>query len=52
MGDATFDWAPRDVFALPQKMAIRHHADETSRLFIVTDREVYRRLGLLTETFG
>jgi gentisate 1,2-dioxygenase len=52
VGDVAVDWEPRDVFTLPQKTTIRHHADETSRLFIVTDREVYRRLGLLTETFG
>lgn len=52
VGDVTVDWEPRDVFALPQNTTIRHQADEPARLFIVTDREVYRRLGLLTETFG
>jgi gentisate 1,2-dioxygenase len=50
--EVAIDWEPRDIFALPHNMTIRHSASEPSRLFIVTDREVYRRLGLLSETFG
>ncbi|HXF35233.1 MAG TPA: hypothetical protein VN603_11740, partial [Candidatus Acidoferrales bacterium] len=48
----TLDWESRDVFSLPHDMTIRHHAEEPSRMFVTTDREVYRRLGLLTEIFG
>lgn len=49
IGDTALSWEQRDVFSLPHDLMIRHHAEQPSRLFIVTDREVYRRLGLLTE---
>jgi gentisate 1,2-dioxygenase len=50
-GATTVEWEPRDVFTVPHGAPIRHRADETSYLFAVTDREVYRRLGLLAEEF-
>jgi gentisate 1,2-dioxygenase len=52
LDDLTLEWEPRDIFSLPHDMTIRHHAEEPSRMFVTTDREVYRRLGLLTEIFG
>ena len=49
VGDIGFDWAPRDVFSMPHGNWIRHRADARARLFVVSDREVLRRLDLLTE---
>lgn len=47
----TIDWAPRDVFSLPSGQWMSHRADERTRLFITTDREILRRLDLLEETY-
>jgi gentisate 1,2-dioxygenase len=44
-------WETNDVFTLPHDTPIVHHAEETSTVFVVSDREVYRRLDLLTETY-
>jgi gentisate 1,2-dioxygenase len=49
-GSAQFAWAPRDVFTLPPRAAIVHRANEPAYLFVVSDREVLRRLDLLHET--
>lgn len=49
-GRTTIGWEPRDVFSLPHGAPIVHRADETTYLFLVTDREFYRRLDLLVET--
>jgi gentisate 1,2-dioxygenase len=49
-GKTTIAWEPRDIFSLPHGTPIVHRADETSYLFLVTDRELYRRLDLLVET--
>jgi gentisate 1,2-dioxygenase len=47
------DWERGDVFTLPHKQTYVHRgASAPARLFVVSDREVYRRLDLLTETFG
>jgi gentisate 1,2-dioxygenase len=51
-GSSTVAWEPNDIFTLPSDTAIAHRADETSYLFIVSDREIYRKLDLLTETYG
>jgi len=50
-GTQHIDWDERDVFTLPHATWITHHAEETSTVFVVSDREVYRRLDLLTETY-
>lgn len=53
VGNERFDWEPGDVFTLPHKQKFVHRAASgPGRLFIVSDREIYRRLDLLTETFG
>jgi gentisate 1,2-dioxygenase len=52
VGNETIDWEQRDIFALPHDHTIRHRAAESSLLFITTDREIYRRLDLLTEEWG
>lgn len=51
VGNLEIPWERRDVFSLPHDLTIVHRAEETARLFITTDREIYRRLGLLTETY-
>lgn len=52
-GDDEFAWGPRDIFALPAGTWITHRADDRpARIFMATDREVLRRLGLLEETLG
>jgi gentisate 1,2-dioxygenase len=53
IGDATLRWGPKDVFSMPHGNWITHRADGgPARLFVVTDRDVLRRLDLLTEEFG
>ena len=53
IGDQTLSWGPKDVFSMPHGNWIAHHADGgPARLFVVTDRDVLRRLDLLKEEFG
>jgi gentisate 1,2-dioxygenase len=52
VGDTTLSWRPRDVFSLPPGNWIRHRSSGRARLFVVSDREVYARLGLLDEAWG
>jgi gentisate 1,2-dioxygenase len=50
VGDKTVAWAPRDIFTVPQHNWFSHRSMEgNARLFIVSDADVMRRLGLLTE---
>ena len=50
VGDDDIAWGPRDIIALPPGNWISHRArGGAARLFMVTDREVFRRLGLLRE---
>jgi gentisate 1,2-dioxygenase len=49
IGDQTFRWGPRDTFTVPQHNWVSHHARDTARLFVVSDADVLRRLGLLRE---
>jgi gentisate 1,2-dioxygenase len=49
-GAASINWERNDVFALPSQAPLVHRADEPAELFICSDRELYRRLDLLTET--
>ena len=52
VGEESFAWEPRDILSLPNGQWTHHRAGaEGARLFITTDREVYRRLDLLTEEF-
>jgi gentisate 1,2-dioxygenase len=52
IGDETISWEPKDVFTLPTGAWVRHRAQGKARLFVVSDREVLRRLDLLEEEFG
>lgn len=50
IGSDSLAWAPRDVFSIPAGNWVVHRADgDAARLFIVSDREVLRRLDLLME---
>lgn len=50
IGNTTIEWGPKDVFTLPHGNWISHRAAGTSaRLFVTTDREIFRRLDLLKE---
>jgi gentisate 1,2-dioxygenase len=51
-GSGTIAWGPRDIFTLPNRATITHHADEPTYLFVTTDREILRRVGMLTEDAG
>lgn len=52
IGGEQFVWAPRDVFSMPSGNWIKHRADAGRvRLFIVSDREVLRKLDLLKEEY-
>jgi len=52
VGEDTINWEKNDVFSLPHGNWITHRADETSTLFLVTDRDTLRRLDLLQEQYG
>jgi len=53
VGDDTLSWGPKDIISLPHGNWISHRAEGgTALLFTVTDREVLRRLDLLTEEYG
>jgi gentisate 1,2-dioxygenase len=51
VGPDSVAWRENDVFTLPQETWITHDAPETAYLFCVSDRELYRRLDLLTESY-
>lgn len=52
VGGRTIEWGPNDIFTLPRKNRIVHTSrTSSSRIFMVSDGEVYRRLGLLHEVF-
>ena len=49
----TFAWQPKDIFSMPHGNWVSHRCDSGSAtLFVVTDREVLRRLDLLIEEYG
>ena len=52
VGEESLAWSPRDVFSLPRGNWITHKANSKARLFVCTDREILRRLDLLTEEWG
>jgi gentisate 1,2-dioxygenase len=51
-GDEVVSWGARDVFSLPGGTWIRHRARDRARLFMVTDRDVLRRLDLLRDEYA
>ena len=52
IGDATFTWAPRDVFVAPSWHPVRHEAGRDAVLFSYSDRPVHEKLGLWREDRG
>jgi gentisate 1,2-dioxygenase len=53
VGNSTVRWKKRDIFTLPQGNRIVHRSTRGSaRLFQVSDRDIYARLGLLKEEYG
>src|SRR5262245_10827428 len=53
VGNETIRWNKRDIFTLPQGNRIVHKSvGGTARLFQVSDRDIYARLGLLKEEYG
>jgi gentisate 1,2-dioxygenase len=53
VGDDTIRWRKHDIFTLPQRNRIVHRSSgRTARLFQVSDRDIYARLGLLKEEYG
>jgi gentisate 1,2-dioxygenase len=52
IGDETIGWEPKDIFSIPTGAWVRHRAKGKARLFVVSDREVLRRLDLLEEEYG
>jgi gentisate 1,2-dioxygenase len=52
IGDAALAWGPKDIFSMPHGNWITHRTEDTARLFVVTDRDVLRRLDLLKEEHG
>ena len=52
VGEELVSWDAHDVFSLPHGNWITHKANETATLFVVTDRDALRRLGLLMEQCG
>jgi gentisate 1,2-dioxygenase len=53
VGNDTIRWKKRDIFTLPQGNRIVHtSAGGAARLFQVSDRDIYARLGLLKEEYG
>ncbi len=52
VGDATFEWGPRDVFVVPSWHRHRHEAATEAVLFCVSDRPVHQKLDLWREERG
>lgn len=49
IGGDRLHWGPRDVFSAPRNNWIAHKAAGKARLFVTSDRDVLRRLDLLSE---
>ena len=50
VGEGTFEWSANDVFTMPGHNAVTHEClSDEATLFLVSDREVLRRLDLLVE---
>jgi gentisate 1,2-dioxygenase len=49
IGDTSLAWGPNDIFTLPSNDPVVHEASAAgpARIFVVSDREILRRLGLL-----
>ncbi len=52
LGGDTVSWEPKDVFTIPTGAWAKHKANGKARIFVVSDRDVLRRLDLLEEEYG
>ena len=53
IGDETFAWEKNDVFTVPHWKWVTHRADAAgTKLVVVTDRDLMRRLNLLRDEFA
>lgn len=53
LGDQNIEWGRHDTFSMPHGNWISHRSNGgKASLFVVTDREVYRRLDLLSEEYA
>lgn len=52
IGDAAFEWGPRDIFVAPSWLPVRHAAATDAVLFSYSDRPVQKALGLWREATG
>lgn len=53
IGGQRIEWAANDVFTMPSRMFASHEAKSgRARLFQVSNRDLYRRLGLLSEEWA
>jgi len=53
VGDVTVNWSANDVFTLPHWSWYSHRAETPdAKLFMVTDREIVRRVELLREEYA
>ena len=51
-GAATFDYGPRDLWAVPSWLEVSISAVEESVLFSASDEAVHRKLGVWREQRG
>jgi gentisate 1,2-dioxygenase len=52
VGEDTLTWEKKDIFNLPHGNWITHRAKERTTLFVVSDRDVLKRLDLLKDEYG
>jgi gentisate 1,2-dioxygenase len=52
IGEATFEWGPRDLFVAPSWHWVAHEADADAVLFSFSDRPVQQKLDLFREDRG
>ena len=53
LNDQKIEWGPRDTFSMPHGNWISHRSNGgKARFLVVSDREVYRRLDLLSEEYA
>ncbi|CAL74612.1 Putative gentisate 1,2-dioxygenase with a Cupin, RmlC-type domain [Bradyrhizobium sp. ORS 278] len=52
IGDAIFEWGPRDLFVVPSWQWVTHEADQDAVLFSFSDRPVQEKLDLFREDRG
>ena len=49
VGETTFEWGPRDIFAVPSWAETAHEAIDEAVLFSMSDRPAQQALGLWRE---